>query len=115
METGPNMLGQIEPAEPAPDANILTRLISGAVDALDCDRASTRMLLQQAIAILQRVDSAKPSIEPALRPTSLAPWQAKRVAGYITAHLDRPIALRELAEVAHLSCSHFSRAFKGAF
>jgi AraC-like DNA-binding protein len=37
------------------------------------------------------------------------------VASHISAHLDRPIALRELAEIVRLSSSHFSRAFKGAF
>ena len=108
-------LPQARYGEPAPNANILAKLITGAVDALDCDRASTRVLLQQAIAILQRAGPAEPSIAPVARQSSLAPWQAKRVTDYISAHLDRPIALRELAGVARLSYSHFSRAFKGAF
>jgi len=101
--------------EPAPNASILTRLIAGAVEALECDRASTRTLLQQAIEILQGSNPAAAPAAPTVRQSSLAPWQAKRVAEHISAHLDRPIALRELAGVARLSSSHFSRAFKGAF
>jgi AraC family transcriptional regulator len=101
--------------EPSPNANILAQLIAGAVDSLECDRASTRTLLQEAIAILQKGDRATRPAAPVAHQSSLAPWQAKRVANHISAHLDRPIALRELAEVARLSCSHFSRAFKGAF
>jgi len=101
--------------EPSPNANILAQLIAGAVDSLECDRASTRTLLQQAIAILQKGNPAIRSAAPVAHQSSLAPWQAKRVAEHISAHLDRPIVLRELAEVARLSSSHFSRAFKGAF
>src|SRR4051794_16376040 len=88
--------------EPGPNVNILARLIAGAVDALEYDRASTRVLLQQAIAILQRVDPTDSSSTPPVRKSTLAPWQVKRVAAYISAHLDRPITLCELADVARL-------------
>jgi AraC family transcriptional regulator len=115
MEMTTNVLSQTGYGEPAPNANVLAKLLAGAVDALECDRASTRTLLQQAIAILQRGNPATRSAAPVARQSSLAPWQAKRVASHISAHIDRPIALRELAEVARLSSSHFSRAFKGAF
>jgi AraC-like DNA-binding protein len=101
--------------EAAPNASVLAELIAGAVDALERDRASTRSLLQQAIAILQKDNAATQAAMPAVRQSSLAPWQAKRVAEHISAHLERSIGLRELAGVARLSHSHFSRAFKGAF
>jgi AraC-like DNA-binding protein len=101
--------------EYAPNANALAKLIANAVDALDSDQDSTRSLLRQAIAMLQPGPPAIPSVPPTERQSVLAPWQAKRVAEHIAAHLDRPIGLRELAAVARLSYSHFSRAFKGAF
>lgn len=41
----------------------------------------------------------------------LAPWQMRRLADYIEAHLDREIRLEELAGQVHLSPFHFVRAF----
>jgi AraC family transcriptional regulator len=115
MAMDTNLFPQTGYGEPASSANILAKLITGAVDALDEDQASTRSLLQQAIAILQMGRPARRAAVPAIRQSSLAPWQVKRVADHISAHLDRSIGLRELAGVARLSNSHFSRAFKGAF
>jgi AraC-like DNA-binding protein len=110
-----NPFPQIRASCPGPDANVVARLITTAMDALANDQVSTRVLLQQAIGLLQTDSAAaKPVTAQGLR-SSLAPWQAKRVADHISSHLDRPITLRELAGVARLSCSHFSRAFKGAF
>ena len=45
----------------------------------------------------------------------LAPWQERKVALHIDQHLHRPIAIRELAEIAGLSTNYFSRRFKGSF
>jgi AraC family transcriptional regulator len=45
----------------------------------------------------------------------LAGWQQKRVAGYIAAHLDEEMSLKDLADIANLSPYHFARAFKRSF
>lgn len=45
----------------------------------------------------------------------LAPWQERKVARHIDDHLDRPISIRELAEIVGLSTNYFSRRFKGSF
>jgi AraC-like DNA-binding protein len=45
----------------------------------------------------------------------LAPWQAKGVAGYISAHLGGRIRAPDLAELVSLSTSHFFRAFRKTF
>ncbi len=45
----------------------------------------------------------------------LAPWQARRVVAHIDAHLGQNLRLSDLAAIARLSCSYFSRAFKGSF
>jgi AraC family transcriptional regulator len=44
----------------------------------------------------------------------LAPWQLRRVAQHVLAHLDRPISLSELAELVRLSRFHFCTAFRRA-
>jgi AraC-like DNA-binding protein len=45
----------------------------------------------------------------------LLPWQAKRSLAHIAAHLDRTIRIGELAELAKISHSYFTRAFKATF
>lgn len=45
---------------------------------------------------------------------ALQPHKLRRVLAHIDANLDRPITLRELAELAHLSPYHFARVFKHA-
>jgi AraC-like DNA-binding protein len=42
----------------------------------------------------------------------LAAWQQKKIADFIEVHLDENISLWRLAEIAPLSRSHFTRAFK---
>jgi AraC family transcriptional regulator len=45
----------------------------------------------------------------------LAGWQQRSVAQYIEENLSEQISLADLAELAHLSIFHFSRAFKQSF
>lgn len=45
---------------------------------------------------------------------SLTPWRLRKVLSRIDAHLDRQIRLSELAELAGLSTSHFTRTFKNS-
>ena len=52
--------------------------------------------------------------EPAAR-GGLAPWQKRKIERYVTAHLDRPLQVDELAKLVPLSVSYFSRAFKETF
>jgi len=44
--------------------------------------------------------------------TGLAPWQLKRVLGYLDAHTSERVELATLATLVGLSHSHFSHAFK---
>lgn len=48
------------------------------------------------------------------KPAGLAPWQLKRVLDYLEEELPQRVALAELATLAGLSQSHFSRAFRAA-
>lgn len=42
----------------------------------------------------------------------LAPWQLRRVTDFIHDHLDAPVSLTQLAQLADLSSSQFARLFK---
>lgn len=46
-----------------------------------------------------------------VRRSGLAPWQRKKVIMYIDENLSTSIRVEQLAEMAKLSLSHFSRAF----
>jgi AraC-like DNA-binding protein len=45
----------------------------------------------------------------------LAPWQAKRLAAYIESNISLSLHVADLAGIAQLSVSHFSRAFRVSF
>jgi AraC family transcriptional regulator len=92
----------------------LFKLIADATEVLDGDHQA-RTLLERAAALLQSGAPERGAKAAAPRRAALAPWLAKRVAGHIDANLDRRLPLDELAGIAKLSNSHFSRAFKGVF
>ena len=86
----------------------LAGLIAAASAALDTDRDMARACIAKAAALLQK-GSASP------QRGGLAPWQAKRVEEYVAGHLGGRIRTTDLAQVAQLSPSHFTRAFKETF
>jgi AraC-like DNA-binding protein len=45
----------------------------------------------------------------------LAPWQVRRLGSYIDENLHAELSIGELASIARLSRSHFSRAFRDSF
>jgi AraC family transcriptional regulator len=48
-------------------------------------------------------------------PRGLVPWRRRRVEAFILEHLSEPLLCEELAMVAGLSVSHFSRLFRQSF
>jgi AraC family transcriptional regulator len=46
---------------------------------------------------------------------SLAPWQEKRVVGFMNQELSKKLSLNQLATVAGLSTFHFARSFRQSF
>ena len=106
------------PASPLhmePLSIVLSKLLDAAAKALDVDHEQSRALLRRASTLLQ--SGAEPCDLTARAPAraALAPWLAKRVERHIDDNLERSLRLGELAKVAGLSNSYFSRAFKGAF
>ena len=74
-----------------------------------------RLLADSLIAALvMRVAQRFGAPPPPPRPPDLPRPRLRRVLDYIEAHLARDLTLAELAGVACLSPSHFSRAFKQA-
>jgi AraC family transcriptional regulator len=67
----------------------------------------------KATALLQaECEIGATSRRSAKRRDFLPAWKMMRVMGFIDANLDRPIRIEEMASIAKLSCSHFSRAFR---
>jgi AraC-like DNA-binding protein len=88
----------------------LVRLLSEAVDDPD---PSTQLYgdgLTAAIAARLFTDPR----EPGSNAKGLAPWQLRRVIEHLDAHLPQRVDLADLAALAGLSQSHFSRAFKAS-
>jgi AraC-like DNA-binding protein len=95
----------------------LVGLIEAASAALDSDRDTARACIAKAAAMLKRSTARNPWREdsPEIQRGGLAPWQARRVASYVTDNLGARIRTTDLAAVAQLSASHFTRAFKETF
>ncbi len=89
----------------------LVRLLSEAVD--DPDPSAQLYGDGLVIAIAARLFA----LPPASRMEDgkgLAPWRLRRVIDYLDAHLPERVDLAYLSELAGLSPSHFSRAFKAS-
>jgi AraC family transcriptional regulator len=95
----------------------LAGLIEAASMALDSDRDTARACIAKAAALLKNGSPRTRwrDTTPGLQRGGLAPWQARRVASYVADHLGARIRTTDLAEVAQLSASHFTRAFKETF
>ena len=63
---------------------------------------------------LSRLERGAPLPEEPAR-GGLAPWQQRAVRDHVEDNLAREISLNELAALARLSATHFSRAFKQSF
>ena len=92
------------------------RLLAAAAATFDSDHDRAKAYAQQAKELL-RVSLEREGYlgnESSSR-GSLARWQAKRVIAYIESNIGLNIRVVDLAGVARLSTSHFSRAFRASF
>ncbi len=120
----PSMLGLLEPSrafaprsdlKTDPTILVLSRLVAQAFEALDHDREVARTSLTRAVALLE-APPASPAVKREVGElTPLAPWQAKKALAHIDNHLASTIRVGDLASLARLSKSYFSRAFKTTF
>jgi len=88
----------------------LVKLLADAVN--DPDPAAQLYGDGLAVAITARLFAHQP--ERGADSRGLAPWQLRKVTDYLDAQLPKRIELAELAALAGLSQSHFSRAFKAS-
>lgn len=91
---------------------VAVQLLRTACLTLENDSAAARRDIHRALELL--LDSVVgPSPE---RPIlGLAAWQARRVVEHVLSNLEAPLRVRDLADLTHLSTSHFSRAFRLSF
>jgi AraC family transcriptional regulator len=65
-----------------------------------------------AMALLLALSRLNAPTSRSIKHGQLAPWQLRRVTDYLAAHLPEDIPLQLLSDLAKLSRSYFSRAFK---
>ncbi len=113
----PPDLVDVQRSNPRSRRETLAGLIDAASAALDNDRDTARACIAKAAALLKGGSPRARwrGTEPESQRGGLAPWQARRVATYVTDHLGTRIRTTDLAAVAQLSTSHFTRAFKETF
>jgi len=100
---------------PAPALVSVMRLLKDAGDALQSDGSEVYHCIEKAAAILQaELTATEPNASGSARSRGhqLAPWQVARVKAFIDANLAGAIAVEQLAALARLSTSYFSRAFR---
>jgi AraC family transcriptional regulator len=94
----------------------LATLLDSARQKLDGDQEAAKALLTRATSLLRvAIDRRAAGGEAEKSGGGLAGWQARRLAVFIDARLDKPIRLNELSEVSRLSTAYFCRAFKRTF
>lgn len=96
-------------------STLVADLLSNAEEALDGDPETARQCIAGAAAVLEWIAGRAQRDKGAANGSGLAPWQVRRLKSYIDANLAARINLGNLSEVARLSTSHFSRAFKRSF
>jgi AraC family transcriptional regulator len=94
-------------------ASSLVQLLECARRNLEADRETAMASLARASCLVQ-IEVERRTVGGAERtpPGALAGWQVQRVKAHVDAHLEGPLHIRELADVAQRSSSYFCRAFK---
>lgn len=91
----------------------LVQLLESVRRNLEADRETARASLARASRLLQiEVERRAVGGAECAPQGALAGWQVQRVKAHIDAHLEGPIHICELADVAQRSSSYFCRAFK---
>jgi AraC family transcriptional regulator len=92
----------------------MAELCSAIRSALDNERGTAEESLRRAAEILGGIGGKAAASREQVR-GGLAPWQIRKVASHIEAHLGRPLRNEELATLVRLNPSHFGRAFRASF
>lgn len=106
-------MGRLPEEEPSEAGAELAEQLLALKRALSDGRASAEARLARALSLVEGVGcSAGAQRCPATG--GLAPWQIRKVSMHIAQNIDGPLRNGELAAVARLTTSHFSRAFRAS-
>jgi AraC-like DNA-binding protein len=92
--------------------SVVGELLVALTSTLNDQRDSAQQSLRRAVGLLKTAELREAST--AVK-GGLAPWQIRKVASHVDAHLDQPIRSSELATTVRLSPCHFSRVFRTTF
>jgi AraC family transcriptional regulator len=100
-------------------ATVLLKLLNSAHQALAGERGQAYQFIERATALVSAEVQHREAAEHCPSVTSarshLAPWQTRRAIEFVEANLAVTIRIEDLARVARLSASHFSKAFRLGF
>lgn len=96
-------------------ANSIIALLQDATREVEKDREAAKIFIARASSLLQFQVNRSDSTALAVRSGGLAGWKVRRLKAYIQDRLGGPISVADLSEVAGLSPTHFSRAFRRSF
>ncbi|MDL2410094.1 AraC family transcriptional regulator [Rhizobium calliandrae] len=93
----------------------LAKLLERVHEELDSNREFAKSLLTRAVSLLHVEIDRHALPATTFKSGGLTGWQTRRVLAYIEEQLDQPVHVNELAAIAKLSRTYFSRAFKRTF
>ena len=97
-------------------AGSIVKLLQTAVRKVDTDKEAAKAFIAKASALLQ-AQIERSGVAPVDDQASggLTAWKIRRVLRFIDKHLNEPIRVEDLSEIASLSTTHFSRVFRRSF
>jgi AraC family transcriptional regulator len=99
-------------------ATVLARLLEAADGALERDTEAARECICRALALLGADiarESSRDSSAPCMAAGGLAPWQIRKLVNHVEANCSEELRAGDMAKIARLSTSYFTRAFKASF
>jgi AraC family transcriptional regulator len=111
MQTATHSSGKAHDAKSGYLAAQLTQLIGTIGRDLDDARAEAFITLASTL-ISPGLRPAPDDVTPQFSAGGLAPWQFRRIAAHVAAHIDQPLNVSTLAVLAKRSGAQFCRSFK---
>jgi len=103
-------------------ATSVAHLLRIALEEIDADRRAATAAIAKAHALLSvrldrapQLDRGLPVLPQSSASGGLMKWQVRRVLRFIEEHMDEPIRVATLSELAGLSGTYFSCSFKRTF
>jgi AraC family transcriptional regulator len=110
---------RVAPFDLATLPTMIADLLVDARAAARQDRDAVEQRLGRAMELLQgerlRLLDETPAVAPAPMRGGLAVWQIRRIDAFIAQNLQGPLRVSDLAAIAKLSTSYFSKAFAQSY